>query len=74
MAFELAGVKDHDGDLPSLGVTLIKVISGINRDHFLPELIALLIAGQTRADLANLRADLNCGVRVCHEVVEPGRV
>jgi hypothetical protein len=45
------------GDFAWLGITLIEIVSGVDRYHFLPELTVLLTGGQTGADLANLRAD-----------------
>src|SRR5215212_5548639 len=67
----LTRFEDHDRDLPALRVALEEVISGIKRDELLPEPIALLLGGDTSANIANLGADLNRGVRVGLDVVKP---
>src|SRR5437764_1387335 len=53
---------------------LISRVAGVVRDHTRPEPLALLGRGYARMHRPMLAAHLYDGVRVCLEVVEPGRV
>src|SRR5207247_2620568 len=67
----LSRLEDHDRNLPALRIALVELGSGIHRHELRPEAIALPVGRDASADLANHRANLNRGVRIRLEVMEP---
>src|SRR4051794_33279532 len=73
MGGRLPGLKDDDGD-DALGVALVVVVVGIESREARPVARALLVARLPGTDGAAVAADLDLGLRIGHQVVEPGRV
>src|SRR3954452_7707509 len=73
MGRRLSGLEDDDGDL-AVGVGLVVRVVRIDLDEARQESLALLALGPPRADPTAVTADLDLGLRIGHQVVEPRRV
>src|SRR5204863_2312039 len=73
MRRRLPGVEDDDRD-HAAGLALVIRISRIHLDQPRPQAVAFVLARLPRAHRPALAADLDLGVRIGDEVVEPGRV
>src|SRR3954447_23901696 len=73
MGRRLSGLEDDDGD-HAVGIGLVVRVVRIDLDEARPESLALLALGPPRADPTAVTADLDLGLRIGHQVVEPRRV